>query len=325
MLTCKNCSTSGTADSDDFQLDQYGKGFWCETCDRYNYFEQEKSRHCFTLILENKRSSKTVVPVQKQKFNKRLSPYRYPGGKSKIINYLYLHLQQSKSKKLVSPFTGGGSFELAMLEEGVVDSLHLNDLDTGVFSLWWTIKHIPYEIIDRIKNITPTKKDYFKAQSIIKDDYLGVNMIDAAWASLLVNRLAFSGIYKANPLGGKHGKKEQLLSRWNPSELIKRIDKIHSLSDKIEVTQENAVTLIEEAYWQDEATIFIDPPYVLKGSDLYHCYYTEKDHRELAFLLDSLHQGCPGADILVTYDYTEWLINLYENPKIESINRIYSA
>ena len=55
-------------------------------------------------------------------------------------------------------------------------------------------------------------------------------MVDAAWASLLVNRLAYSGIFKANPLGGKHGSKQQLLSRWNPTELIRRIKTIHEMS-----------------------------------------------------------------------------------------------
>jgi DNA adenine methylase len=156
-------------------------------------------------------------------------------------------------------------------------------------------------------------------------DYSGFDLIESAWASLLVNRLAYSGVSKANPLGGRKGSQKELLSRWNPTNLIKRIEKIHSLSDKIEITQENAVELIEEAYWQDDATIFIDPPYVKKGKDLYHCFYTEKDHRKLAYLLDTLYFGCPGADIVVTYDYNEWLNTLYDYPEREIIGRKYSA
>lgn len=65
--------------------------------------------------------------------------------------------------------------------------------------------------------------------------------------------------------------------------------------------------------------------YVKKGKDLYHCYYTERDHIELASLLDSLHHGTPGADILVTYDYTQWLSQLYQYPDIRKIGRFYSA
>lgn len=312
-------------ESDDFQPDNHNRGFWCEICDGFTYFEESQNQHRFTLILEDKGIAPFTPPKMDIKLNKRLSPYRYPGGKSKMIDYLFTHLQKAKTQKLVSPFTGGGSFELAMLEAGIVQELHLNDLDTGVFSLWWLIKHMPYELIERIRSVKPNHKDYFTAQKIIQSDYTGVDMIEAAWASLLVNRLAYSGIVKANPMGGKRGKQEKLLARWNPTELIKRIEKIHAMSDNIEITQENAVELIEEVYWQDQATIFIDPPYVQKGEKLYHCFYTEKDHRELAFLLDSLYKGYPGADMLVTYDYNEWLDELYAYPTREVIGRKYSA
>lgn len=324
MISCQFCGEKGTVKDDSFERDINGKGVWCVACDGFTYISKEEVRHRFTLILEDKGASITKVMVPDVRLSKRLSPYRYPGGKTKIIDYLYSHLQQTKSKKLVSPFTGGGSFELAMLEAGLVEQLHLNDFDTGVYSLWWVIKHMPYALVDRIKSNFPTHKDYFKAQRIIELDYQDVDAVDAAWASLLVNRLAYSGIVKANPLGGKNGTKEKLLSRWNPNELIKRIEKVHALSDRIEITQENAVELIEEAYWDDEATIFVDPPYVEKGKKLYHCYYKKEDHIELSVTLDSLYFGCPGADIVVTYDFNKWLDELYEYPERSIIGRVYS-
>lgn len=325
MLTCQFCGLIGTSESGDFQLDNHNVGFWCESCDGFTYLNKNKENHRFKLILENKNAEPMPFEPPNMKFAKRLSPYRYPGGKSKVIDYLYTLLRQTKSKKLISPFTGGGSFELAMLEAGVIEQLHMNDLDKGVYSLWWTIKHMPSALIERLKTIQPNHQDYFSAQAIIKSNYHGVNLLESAWSSLLVNRLAYSGVSKANPLGGRKGNQKELLSRWNPTDLIKRIEKIHSLSDKIEITQENAVELIEEAYWQGNATIFIDPPYVKKGKDLYHCFYTEKDHRELSHLLDTLYFGCPGADIVVTYDYNEWLNNLYDYPEREIIGRKYSA
>jgi len=320
-LTCQFC---GNTDLEDIQIDKYDRGFWCEVCDGFTYFSHVKNRHHFVLILEKNHIQQPKVkgPIR---FNKRLSPFRYPGGKSKIIDYLYLHLKNLNAKKLVSPFTGGGSFELAMLDAGIVEHLHLNDLDTGIFSFWWVVKYMPFALIERLRSITPSHDDFFKAQEIIKNDYINVDIVDAAWASLLVNRLAYSGIAKANPLGGKNGSKKALLSRWNPVELEKRIKRIHELSDRITVTQENALELIEEEYWDEEATIFIDPPYVDKGKDLYHCYYTRRDHIDLACLLDSLHHGCPGANIIVTYDFNKWIDNLYDYPQREIISRTYSA
>ncbi|GAB6443360.1 hypothetical protein bcgnr5390_15690 [Bacillus luti] len=323
-LECQFCGEIDTRDSDTFQLDTLDKGFWCEICDGYTYFDTIKEKHKFTLILEDKCKNLEPIHTNAIKLPTRISPYRYPGGKTKLVNYLYTHLEKTKSKKLISPFVGGGSFELALLDAGIIEELHMNDLDTGVYSLWWVIKYMPYVIIDRLQLTVPTHKDYFEAQSVIKRDYAGVDVVDAAWASLLVNRLAYSGISKANPMGGKNGTSDALLSRWNPKDLVQRIERIHSLSDKITVTQENATKLIEEAYWEDTATIFIDPPYVERGKDLYNCFYTENDHIELAVKLDSLHMGCPGADIVLTYDYNQWLEALYNSPVVEVIGRKYS-
>jgi DNA adenine methylase len=325
MLECKFCGFPQCEEEDEIEIDMYKQGYWCPHCDGYNYFSEDETTHRFTLILEDKSSPKTPFNVPEVKFAKRLSPYRYPGGKSKVIDYLYSHLRESKSKKLVSPFTGGGSFELAMLNSGVIEELHLNDLDTGVYSLWWIIKHMPYELISRIEYFDPNHKEFFKAQQVIKEDYKSVNIIEAAWTSLLVNRLAYSGVAKANPLGGRNGTKKSLLSRWNPADLISRIEKVHTMSECITITQENAIELIEESYWDEESTIFIDPPYVAKGKDLYHCFYTHKDHLELSCLLDSLHMGFPGADMVVTYDFCELLDQIYTSPKREVIGRVYSA
>lgn len=324
MLTCSLCSETGQLDNDSFTADSSNQGFWCESCDGYSYFDTNAVKHRFTLILEDAAAPRPIYEIPDIKFRKRLSPLRYPGGKSKLIDYLYSHLQQTKTEKLISPFTGGGSFELAMLHSGVIQQLHLNDLDFGIYSLWWTILHAPSELIYRVHSAVPTHHDYFEAQSIIKSDFFGVTMLEAAWSTLLVNRLAYSGIARANPLGGRKGKQKELLSRWNPVEIESRIRTIAAMSDRITISNMDALELIEEAYWDESHSIFIDPPYFAKGKDLYNCYYTQKDHTMLCVLLESLHRGMPGADIIVTYDYHEQIQNLYHLSEDVIIGRHYS-
>lgn len=325
ILTCQHCCEQGYAEDGDFQLDNRNEGFWCETCDSYSYLDDDAIKHRFRLILEKKVGLKTPVAKPAHKFAKQLSPYRYPGGKSKVIDYLYQHLHADRCKLLVSPFTGGGSFELAMLEADIVDRLHLNDLDFGVFAFWSIVREDPAALIDRIRTEQPTHADYFNAQAGIKANYEGLSQLDAAWSSLLVNRLAYSGVSKANPLGGRNGNQVDLLSRWKPDVLIKRIERIHAMRDRFVVTQQPAVGLIEEAYWNHEATLFIDPPYLAKGKALYQCFYTMDDHYELCALLDSLHAGFSGADILLTYDHQDVLESMYGTPEIEYLTRNYSA
>lgn len=324
MLTCEFCGETGTCDDDTFQMDNQSRGFWCESCDGFTYLSSDAVKHRFSLILESKEKIRLSSSRPNKKFKKRLSPLRYPGGKSKMIDYLYEHLGHLEVDCLVSPFTGGGSFELAMLEAGVVKRLHLNDLDVGIYSLWWTILHAPYELLDKLASYKPTHDDYFKAQHLIKSDFKGATLFEAAWSTLLVNRLAYSGIAKANPLGGKNGTNKSLLARWNPTSLSKRITDISSLADRITITNTDANELIEEAYWNEANAIFIDPPYVEKGRDLYNCYFSKMDHIKLAVLLDALHKGMPGADLIVTYDYNEWLNNLYWTPDKYIVGNRYS-
>lgn len=97
------------------------------------------------------------------------------------------------------------------------------------------------------------------------------------------------------------------------------------MSDRITVTRMDACRLIEDyAYWNDRATLFIDPPYVTKGKALYRCYFTEEDHRRLAFLLECLYQGMPGADIVLTYDDCELIREIYPLAETKAIGRFYS-
>ena len=90
MLTCQFCGLTDTYDDGYFQLDKHNRGFWCEECDGFTYFDETDNKHRFLLILENKTTEKANRISANVKFNKRLSPFRYPGGKSKIIDYLYL-------------------------------------------------------------------------------------------------------------------------------------------------------------------------------------------------------------------------------------------
>ena len=323
ILICEFCGND--EDSSEAEIDKFQRGWWCSHCDGFSYLTEPETRHRFTLLLEDRQKKNTTAPDVRVSLKKQMSVLRYPGGKSKFIPYLYSKLQATKTKKLVSAYAGSASAELAFLEAGVVKELVLNDKDVGIYSLFWTIQHAPHELIYRIRQMPPSHREFFRAQAIIKADYEGCTVVDAAWYTLLVNRLAYSGIYRANPLGGRKGSKGELLSRWNPDELCRRINRIHELSDHMTVLNSDACELIEESYWNDETTIFLDPPYVKKGKQLYRCYYNEDEHIRLNELLDSLHQGMPGADIILCYDNDPLIQRIYQYPTIEVVGRIYSV
>lgn len=317
MHVCQFCE-SEFEDS----FDKNPQGFWCDFCDGFTYFTKDNP-HRFLMILENG-AVKNSEKVVKTKLNKRLSPLRYPGGKSKLIDYLYSTFSQKKLKTFVEPFAGGASVGFALLDSGLIEKLILNDLDKGVYNLYMTILEDAEYLIQKLQSESPTHSDYFEFRKNALNNFEGVDSKESAWQFLVVNRLAYSGIAKANPLGGKNGSNKDLLSRWSPEGLIKRIKTIHKYKSQIEVYNMDALELIEEAFWDEDATLLIDPPYFLKGKDLYNKAYDTKDHDMLCCLLDSLYMGCPGADIILTYDDHKYIEEIYTYPMIQKIGRTFS-
>lgn len=321
MVQVLNCRYCGPEWADDTNED----GWWCAACDGFNYWEaRHHANHKFTILLEDKCTAEGFQKLTTP-FKKQLSPLRYPGGKSKMIDYIATYIRAEKCDTLISPFVGGGSLELALLEANVIKKLKLNDLDYGIYALWWSMLNMPDTLIYRIEQFQPTQKAFFEAQALIKTDYRHLDLLEAAWITLLVNRLAYSGIAKANPLGGKNGSLQDLTARWNPPALIRRIQTIHSMADRIELYCEDAITFIEDWYWDDRATVFVDPPYYVKGAQLYNHFFTEKAHINLSFVLQAIHKGFPNADVIVTYDFHEFIDNLYESvDERQVIGRRYS-
>lgn len=320
---CRFCS-----EAFDPGYDTNAKGFWCDWCEGYTFFDtaDEQSRN-FNLILEGK-SDANVLPMASRrpvKLKKQLSPLRYPGGKGKIADYLLQFVQPQKTGLLISPYVGGGSVEFAYLEAGVFKQLVINDADFGVFSLFELIRTFPDALTSEIRSRSPNLDDFLRAREIIKNHYDRCDLLDAAWSLLIVNRLAYSGIYKANPLGGIQGNPDKMLSRWNPDALCKRIAVLHSMRDRFQVFNLDAMQFIEDNYWNDRSTYIIDPPYFYQGKQLYLHYYNEEDHASLQELTESLYREFPCADFLVTYDDAPFIESLYSYPVIRRIQRYFSA
>ena len=324
--TCRWCGFTST-NIDDFELDfKNNQGFWCGDCDGFTFFDGEKNKeHQMLLLLEQKASSPIECSVPKTSLKKHLSPLRYPGGKSRLIDFLSTKFSASKMDTFVEVFAGGASVGLSLLDAGLIKKLVLNDCDIGVNAFWSQVVYNPAPLIDRIRNEIPTKKSVKTAREKLNAPPYSVPTLDRAYSFLLLNRVCYSGITKAGIMGGEGGSDEAMLCRWNPDTLVKRIEKIYSMSRAIEVRADDGCALVEQyAYWDDKATLFIDPPYVQKGPALYREFFTEEKHKDLAFLLTSLYTEFPCSDIILTYDDCELIRNIYPFADIQVIGRQYS-
>lgn len=323
-VCCQWCGAEGPLT--DFEFDSVNRdGFWCPECDGHTYLSEDANNgRRMLLILESKTGA---IPAYKPicKLQKRLSPLRYPGGKSKIIDFLSGQFRKKQMHTFIEVFAGGASVGLSLLQAGLIQHLVLNDTDPGVHAFWETVKEGPEKLLIRLAEKDPTLDDFRHAQEVL-DQPEGYSPDALAWSELVCNRLGYSGITKAGPLGGWNGTQQQLLARWNAKALGKRIRTIHAMADWITVMRLDAKELLEQsAYWDQRSTCFIDPPYVDQGGRLYREFFTQEDHEDLAWMINSLYQGFPGADIIITYDECELVRNLYPYAEIVEIGRNYSC
>jgi DNA adenine methylase len=324
ILICSWCGNEEHADNVDRGLDGASHLYWCSVCERYNYICQNKMV-CdnFKFILETKANQESTNYYQPMKLKKQISLLRYPGGKSRLIDFLAAQLNPYKLDTLVSTHFGGGHFELALLDAGVIGHLVINDLDFGIYSLFKVIKEQPEQLMKKIlERTTPDREEYFKCQAHIKLGYKGLSELEAAWSLLVVNRLSRNGIFNSQPM-------KDILCRWNPRTLLKRIVMIHRMSDKITILNNDAVDVLEEYYWKSNTTIFIDPPYYRKGHMLYRYHYDIEAHLTLREVIGALVHDFPCADVIMTYDDCEEIRDIYSHPlnwyaEIIPIGRVYS-
>jgi len=101
-LVCTFCCEEYDLLEDD--VDRIETGFWCDLCEGFSFFDHSlEAQRKFTLILEGKAEQNEYVHASRKiKLNKRLSPLRYPGGKSKLADYILSHINTLKTDILCS-------------------------------------------------------------------------------------------------------------------------------------------------------------------------------------------------------------------------------
>jgi DNA adenine methylase len=122
---------------------------------------------------------------------KNKSPLRYPGGKTRAVATLerYVTTYFPGRRTLLSPFFGGGSFEIALQEKGY--TVYGNDLFAPLYTFWKVVKERPKELATRVLECMPIDKEMFK------DFRAGIlemtDEMEIAVAYYIINRCSFSG------------------------------------------------------------------------------------------------------------------------------------
>jgi len=241
------------------------------------------------------------------------SPLRYPGGKRKIVDYIK---QVFESNLLydgvyVEPFAGGASVALSLLFNEYASKAVINDIDISIYAFWFSVLNKTEELCKLIYD-TPVNLRTWEQQQAIQKEKSNQSLTKLGFSTFFLNRTNHSGILKAGVIGGRHQTgRWKIDARFNKKDLINRIHKIALYKDKIKLYNHDAITLIKNLKRKlpKKTLFYFDPPYYLKGKDLYLNYYKINDHKLIANEIKNIEQ----QKWIVTYDNVNFIQKLYKN------------
>ncbi len=250
---------------------------------------------------------------------------RYPGGKTWLLPYIKKFIEFHNIPKgiIIEPFAGSGSVTTGLLSEGIMERGIICEKDPIIVAFWKSALHNNEEFRESLQNLEVNIDTWWDYKKYLRPDASNTyNEIEIATAFLFYNRVNYSGILKAGPIGGKSQKSQYTIAcRFNKDRISKKLASLADFAERIEVIEGNGISLIEklgEKEKEQNYFFYIDPPYFKAGKVLYRDYFNEDEHVELSKVVKSLF-----SPWLVSYGDHEFTNSLYRNEKCQGIPRRY--
>lgn len=252
------------------------------------------------------------------------SPLRYPGGKSSLLAIVSSILKINKLDRghYVEPFAGGAGLALSLLYKGDVAAIHLNDLDPAIAAFWRAVLNQSEDLIELMMSTPVTLEERARQREV----YLNRNCDDVTlgFAALFLNRVNRSGIIRTGGvIGGlKQDGAYKLDCRFNKDDLAARVRRIARYRRRIHFTSMDAGELLSHLSGQlpQRSLVYADPPYYLKGAELYTSSFQHADHSE--FCDKMLAFNSPW---ILTYDDVPQIRKMYRARRQFAFDLYYSA
>lgn len=205
-----------------------------------------------------------------------LSPFRYPGGKSRLRATVIDWISQLgfRPTHFVEPFAGGASVGLAVAELDLAEHVTLAEIDPDVSAVWEvTLNGQATQFANRIRCFNLNRKTAAEVAARSPGDQL-----ERAFRCLLLNRISRAGIMAPgagwlNQGEDGHG----IQSRWYPETLSNRIKSTNSLREKVTFVQRDGLEVLRQFSDDHLAVAFVDPPYVVNGRGAGRRLYAHHD------------------------------------------------
>jgi DNA adenine methylase len=244
------------------------------------------------------------------------SPLRYPGGKSLAVGKI-VELLPDNINKLVSPFFGGGSVEIAIAKELDIEVIGYDIFD--ILVNYWQIQiSQPQILFDSLIRIDNSKEEYERIKNIIKNNWNkenGITNIDNLSDLELATYYYFNHNLSYGP--GFLGWISSIYTEKR--RYFAMLEKVKNFNmSNLQVYNEDFETSIPK---HKEDFLYLDPPYFLEGdSKMFKGIYPMRNfpihhkgfkHDLLANYLYN-HKG----GFILSYNDCSWVRETYGNFRI---------
>lgn len=251
-----------------------------------------------------------ALPAQSRLLH--FTPLRYPGGKARLAPFVKSLMKENRllDGEYAEPYAGGAGIAIELLLQEYVSRIHINDVSVPVHAFWKSV----LEYTDQLCNLvaaTPLTVAVWDKQKNVLRNPKEHSTIRVGFAAFYLNRTNRSGILNGGIIGGRDQTGPwKIDARYNASELVRRIEAIAKMKDRIRLTRRDALSFLGAgaSRWPKETLVYLDPPYYVKGRDLYFNYYDHSDHAAVA---DFLLAGGLPQQWIVSYDNVREIRQLY--------------
>ena len=268
---------------------------------------------------------------------KNYQPFRYPGGKSKlIINPAFLALLYPLAQSgevFYEGFVGSAAVSLAVAIQFPEKRIFVTDKDPTISGFWELIANGTDEEAAELENLilnfpmiqggpldTEGEDQYCAKVRYFRQ--LRTNppatLVERAFYAIFFNRTCFSGIAMSQPIGGYFQRSKWVIDcRFNAPLLVEKVRNLRTLL-------RGRMTVSDADIWDwlpgipKNAPMYLDAPYYVKGKALYPVAMKDFEHERFAAVLGA------RTNWIISYDICKPIEKLYENQKMLEIPFRYS-